>query len=109
MRSQYRIDDEIFSFNPIIEREYGIDSIKVYAYSVYTHSLEVIGEILSKKAITKPCQIRCTAYDENGDILQSIVAGSMHPDTFFNRFPFYASFFTPVDLIEKIEIEPIDK
>ena len=59
----------------MLEKEYGIDDIKLYAYFEDKSSLYIVGEIIAL-APQKPFCMICTLYDKDGDVLETTESSS---------------------------------
>ena len=80
---------------PAIEKKYGIDEIRIYAY-MSGKELNVVGEIISDE-ISDDFSLTCTVYDQDGDMVESIenssygsglVTHAIKSKVFFNGYPF---------------------
>ena len=81
-----------------IEKKYGIEDVKIFAY-ICDKTLNIIGEIISSK-IEKPFKMICTTYDKDGDPIEMFandsygsitVTYSIWPEEFFCGYPFRIS------------------
>lgn len=109
MDSQKRIDG-IFRFNHVVEREYGIERIKIYAYTAFSdRGIHILGELISNGySVKRQFKIKCTAYDEEGDVLVAQDAKPfIYPEEYFDRFPFKADLFIAPGLVKEITVEPV--
>ncbi len=99
---------------PSIEKKYGIDELKVFAY-MSGGELNVVGEVIAKE-ITQDFSLTCSVYDADGDMIESIennsygsglVTSYIKRAVFFNGYPFEFNkvFADGVD-ISKIRIIP---
>ena len=95
--TKYRLPDSIYRREPLVEKEYGIDDIKLYGYSEDNDTLYIVGEIFCKKKPKDSFCIICTIYDKDGDIIETtesrsygsgLVTSMITPAAFFDGFPF---------------------
>lgn len=115
--TKWRINDSLFSRNLILEKQYGIDDIKLYGYFSDTNSMEIVGEIIAP-SLKKPLCMICTLYDKDGDILETtesssygsgLVTSMIYPGAFFSGFPFKFSLWSiPRRKMKRISITPAD-
>lgn len=87
-------DDQIVTM-PSIEKKYGIDELKVFAY-LSGKELTVVGEVIADD-ITEDFSLTCSVYDADGDMVESIennsygsglVTSNIKCKTFFSGYPF---------------------
>ena len=118
--TKYRVPNDIFKRDLSLEREYGIDDIKLYCYYEDNdeESLKIVGEIFAQR-LKKPFCIMCTVYDHDDDILQTtetnsygsgLVTSMIYPNTFFDGFPFTVTLWdAPLRKIKEISLTPADE
>ena len=97
-----------------IEKEYGIDDLKIYAY-IDGGSLVVVGEIIAEKLLDT-FKLVCSIYDQEGDMIESIknepygsgvVTSEIYPRAFFDRYPFlFRTYLGNKVKIGKIRVTP---
>ena len=114
--TKYRIPDEIIKREIALEKEYGIDDIKLYGYFDGDESIYIVGEIVAKKTPPNSFCMMCTVYDKEDDIIETtesssygsgLVTSMIHPSTFFDGFPFKFSVYgVPKKKIKEICIYP---
>ena len=112
-----KIDDTLIHRDSMLEKEYGIDDIKLYAYFEDKSSLYIVGEIIAL-APKKPFCMICTLYDKDGDVLETtesssygsgLVTSMIYPNAFFSGFPFRFSLWNvPRKKMKRISITPAD-
>ena len=90
-----RLSTEQIVRMPSIEKKYGIDELKVFAY-LSGKELTVVGEVIADE-ITEDFSLTCSVYDADGDMVESIdnnsygsglVTHNIKCKTFFNGYPF---------------------
>jgi len=114
--TKYRLPDSIYSREPDMEKQYGIDELKLYGYAESEDSYHIVGEIIAKKTPSTSFCIICTIYDEDDDIIETtesrsygsgLVTSMIEPSSFFNGFPFIFDIWgVPRKKIKEIRIAP---
>lgn len=99
---------------PAIEKKYGIEELKVYAY-MSGKELNVVGEVIAEE-ITDDFSLTCTVYDADGDMVESIendsygsglVTSRIKTAVFFNGYPFsFSKYLDDGVEVSKIRIVP---
>lgn len=115
--TKWKIDNSMLQRDVALEKQYGIDKIRLYGYFSDTTSMKIVGEIISN-SIKKPFCMICTLYDKDGDIIETtesnsygsgLVTSMINPKAFFSGFPFKFSFWSvPRRKMKKISITPAD-
>lgn len=99
---------------PAIEKKYGIEELRIYAY-MSGKELNVIGEIISDE-ISDDFSLTCTVYDQEGDMIESIenssygsglVTSAIKTRVFFNGYPFkFSKYLDDGVEVSKIRVIP---
>lgn len=115
--TKWKIDDSLFQRDIALEKEYGIDDIRLYGYFSDTSSVEIVGEIVAA-TIKKPFCMICSLFDKDGDIISTtesnsygsgLVTSMINPKAYFTGFPFKFSLWSvPKRKMKKISITPAD-
>lgn len=109
-----KLEDKQIVRMPSIEKKYGIDELRFYAY-INNTELKVIGEVFSEQILKDFCLI-CTVYDKDGDMIESFkndsygstfVTSYIKEASFFNGYPFSMSIYLADNVeVGKIRIVP---
>ena len=115
--TKWRINDSLFDRNLVLEKQYGIDDLRLYGYFTDTNSMEIVGEIIAQTPKKPFCMI-CSLYDKDGDIIETtecssygsgLVTSMIYPNAFFSGFPFKFSFWSiQRRKMKRISITPAD-
>lgn len=113
--TKYRLPDKLISRDGSMERRYGIDDLKLYAYADDDSSIYIAGEVFARRIRESFCII-CTVYDADDDIIETtenrsygsgLVTSMITPTVFFDGFPFVFSVSgITVKKIKRIRIAP---
>ena len=114
--TKYRLPDSVYERDFHMEREYGIDELRLYGYAESDSSLCIVGEVIAKTNPKNSFCLICGIYDKDGDVIESIesrsygsglVTSMIAPASFFNGFPFaFYLYGINTDNILKIRITP---
>ena len=112
-----RIADNLFVRDLEQEKVFGIKDLKLYGYWEDNSSLNIVGQIVADKLKSECCFI-CSIYDHDGDVMESceneeygsgLVSSMIHPEAFFNGFPFRFDLYSvKKKRVKAIKIVPAD-
>ena len=115
--SKMRLPDSFFTRDYQLEKQFGIDDLKLYGYWEDNDSLVIIGQVFATD-LKKECCFICSIYDKDGDVIEStendsygsgLVTSMIKPKTFFDGFPFKFDLYgNKKKQVKEVRITPAD-